>query len=431
MKNKESTTVEFKQQIVEDIKKEVVAFANTEGGTIYIGIADNGDVIGLENLDEVSLQISNMIRDAIKPDVSMFVSYNAETIEGKDILKVIVQRGTECPYYIAKKGLRPEGVFVRQGTSSVPASVSSIRRMIKETDGDVFEDVRSLNQELTFKYTTIEFEDRGLAFGKMQMKSLGILNADNMFTNLGLLLSDQCTHTIKAAVFEGVSKSVFKDRREFNGSLLKQLNDVYDYINIYNRTRAEFSGLARIDKRDYPEEALRESLLNSLVHREYSYSGSTLVNIFDDRIEFVSLGGLVKGLTVDDIFLGVSQPRNEKLAAIFYRLKLIEAYGTGMQKIMDSYQDLNVKPQVELSDNAFKIILPNTNMKLRKENLNFNEKAVLSYLYEKGEINRKDVENYLSISQTMAGRIIKGLINKGLITKIGGGANTRYTIYEG
>lgn len=431
MKNKESTTVEFKQQIVEDIKKEVVAFANTEGGTIYIGIADNGDVIGLENLDEVSLQISNMIRDAIKPDVSMFVSYNAETIEGKDILKVIVQRGTECPYYIAKKGLRPEGVFVRQGTSSVPASVSSIRRMIKETDGDVFEDVRSLNQELTFKYTTIEFEDRGLAFGKMQMKSLGILNADNMFTNLGLLLSDQCTHTIKAAVFEGVSKSVFKDRREFNGSLLKQLNDVYDYINIYNRTRAEFSGLARIDKRDYPEEALRESLLNSLVHREYSYSGSTLVNIFDDRIEFVSLGGLVKGLTVDDIFLGVSQPRNEKLAAIFYRLKLIEAYGTGMQKIMDSYQDWNVKPQVELSDNAFKIILPNTNMKLQKENLNFNEKAVLSYLYEKGEINRKDVENYLSISQTMAGRIIKGLINKGLITKIGGGANTRYTIYEG
>lgn len=431
MKNKESTTVEFKQQIVEDIKKEVVAFANTEGGTIYIGIADNGDVIGLENLDEVSLQISNMIRDAIKPDVSMFVSYNAETIEGKDILKVIVQRGTECPYYIAKKGLRPEGVFVRQGTSSVPASVSSIRRMIKETDGDVFEDVRSLNQELTFKYTTIKFDDRVLAFGKMQMKSLGILNADNMFTNLGLLLSDQCTHTIKAAVFEGVSKSVFKDRREFNGSLLKQLNDVYDYINIYNRTRAEFSGLARIDKRDYPEEALRESLLNSLVHREYSYSGSTLVNIFDDRIEFVSLGGLVKGLTVDDIFLGVSQPRNEKLAAIFYRLKLIEAYGTGMQKIMDSYQDWNVKPQVELSDNAFKIILPNTNMKLQKENLNFNEKAVLSYLYEKGEINRKDVENYLSISQTMAGRIIKGLINKGLITKIGGGANTRYTIYEG
>ncbi len=431
MKNKESTTVEFKQQIVEDIKKEVVAFANTEGGTIYIGISDNGDVIGLENLDEVSLQMSNMIRDAIKPDISMFVSYNVEIIEGKDVLKVIVQRGTECPYYIAKKGLRPEGVFVRQGASSVPTSVSSIRRMIKETDGDVFEDVRSLNQELTFKYSTIEFENRGLAFGKMQMKSLGIINLDNMYTNLGLLLSDQCTHAIKAAVFEGISKSVFKDRREFNGSLLKQLNDVYDYINIYNRTRAEFSGLARIDKRDYPEEALRESLLNSLVHREYAYSGSTLVNIFDDRIEFVSLGGLVKGLTVDDIFLGVSQPRNEKLAAIFYRLKLIEAYGTGMQKIMDSYQDWNVKPQVELSDNAFKIILPNTNMKIQKENLNFNEKAVLSYLYEKGEINRKDVENYLSISQTMAGRIIKGLIDKGLITKIGGGANTRYTIYEG
>lgn len=188
--------------------------------------------------------------------------------------------------------------------------------------------------------------------------TLGIMNAERIYTNLGLLLSDQCVHTIKAASFEGTTKSVFKDRREFSGSLLQQMNDAYSFIEVYNKTRAEFLKLHRIDRRDYPEEAVREALLNSLVHREYSFSGSTLISIFDDRIEFVSLGGLVNGLTINDILFGISQCRNEKLAAIFYRLKLIEAYGAGIQKIMDSYHDCAVKPQLDLSDNAFKIVLP-------------------------------------------------------------------------
>lgn len=114
---------------------------------------------------------------------------------------------------------------------------------------------------------------------------------------------------------------------------------MYEYISRYNRIRAEFSGLHRIDKKDYPEEALREALLNSLVHRDYSYSGSILISIFDDRIEFVSIGGLVRGISLEDIMLGVSVTRNEKLANIFYRLMLIEAYGTGVPKIIRSYDD--------------------------------------------------------------------------------------------
>lgn len=146
----EGTTVELKETIVEDIKKEITAFANSEGGTLYIGINDQGEVVGVEDVDEVMLQASNMIRDAIKPDVTMFVNYVHEQLEQKDIIKITVQKGTDSPYYIAKKGLRPEGVYVRQGASSVPASEHAIRRMIKETDGDTFEVMRSLNQELTF-----------------------------------------------------------------------------------------------------------------------------------------------------------------------------------------------------------------------------------------------------------------------------------------
>ncbi|MEI7463650.1 MAG: RNA-binding domain-containing protein [Candidatus Taylorbacteria bacterium] len=414
----ENSTTELKREIVDDIKKEIVAFANTAGGTIFVGIVDDGEVVGVDDVDAVSLQVSNLVRDSIKPDVTMFVQYSHQEMEGKTVVKIAVEKGTNCPYYIAKKGLRPEGVYVRQGSSSVPASEEAIRRMIKETDGDAFESRRSLNQNLTFNETDAEFAARRVGFGDSQLLTLGLANVDRIYTNLGLLLSDQCAHSVKAAAFEGVTKSVFKDRREFGGSLLRQANEVYGYIDLFNKTRAEFAKLYRMERRDYPEEALREALLNALVHREYSFSGSTLVSIFDDRIEFVSLVGLVKGLTLMDIMVGVSQCRNERLAAVFYRLKLIEAYGTGMQKIMDSYGDSPVKPKMETTDNAFKIILPNRNGELPQNLLNESEQSIVGLAKKSNVITRKDVEKLLSVSQTMAGRLLKGLVVKQLLQPV-------------
>jgi len=265
----ENAVTELKQEYTPDISKTVVAFANSDGGTIYVGVADDGNVIGVENVDATMLKISNSIRDSIKPDVTLFIDYQQETIEGKAVIKLIVQRGTSRPYYLAGKGIRPEGVYVRQGTSSVPATETAILRMIQETDGEKYEDIRALNQELTFAETQKEFQGRSIPFGSGQQKTLGLMNTSDIFTNLGLLLSDQCVHTVKLAVFEGIEKAVFKDRREFTGSLLKQLNEVYEFIDRYNRNRSEIEGLRRVDKRDYPVEAVREALLNAFVHRDY------------------------------------------------------------------------------------------------------------------------------------------------------------------
>ena len=147
----ESETVELKSVVVDDIKKEIIAFANCEGGKLYIGVQDDGTVVGLDNPDGVALQVSNMVRDAIKPDLTMFLHYKTLNENGKQIVAIDVQQGTERPYYISKKGLRPEGVFVRQGYSSVSATNTAIRCMIKETDGDYFEEMRSLEQDLTFE----------------------------------------------------------------------------------------------------------------------------------------------------------------------------------------------------------------------------------------------------------------------------------------
>ena len=422
----ESTTIELKREYTPDIIKSVIAFANTNGGVIYIGVNDAGKVVGVSDADKTSLKISNSIRDSIKPDVTLFVDYQQDSIDGKIIIKVMVQKGTSCPYYLADKGIRPAGVYVRQGASTVPATETAILRMIKETDGEKYEDVRSLNQELTFVDGIKEFDAQGLSFGAGQQKTLGLMNSAGIYTNLGLLLSDQCIHTVKLAVFEGATKAVFKDRREFTGSLLKQLNDVYAFIDRHNRNRSEIAGLHRIDKRDYPTEAVREALLNALIHRDYAYSDSTLISIFDDRVEFVSIGGLVRGITFDDMMLGVSVARNRKLANVFYRLTLIEAYGTGIPNIHRSYDGFFVKPRIEVTDNAFKITLPNINETSEKVFLNENELAVIDLLKEKGVIVRKDIEAFLTVSQAMAVRILKGLVDKGEIRAIGNGKRTKY-----
>ena len=440
MRFQETETVELKSIVMDDLKKEIIAFANCDGGTLYVGVADDGTVLGVENADECALQISNMMRDAVKPDVTMFIHYETLDCEGKAVVAVNIQRGTNRPYYLAKKGLRPEGVYVRQGYSSVPATDTAIRQMIKETDGDSFENMRSINQALTFETTKKEFEKRNIAFGQPQMQTLKLVSADGIYTNLGLLLSEQCPHTIKAAVFEGTNQNVFKDRREFSGSLMQQLNEVYDYIDFHNQTHATFQKLLRIDTRDYPEVAVREALLNSLVHRDYSFRASTLISIYEDRIEFVSIGGLLPGLELDDLMMGISVCRNPHLANVFYRLQLIEAYGTGMKKIMGAYADIPVQPKIATTNNAFKIILPNVNatpktVKSPKEIenaaasvLDSNEEKILQFLMEHPMITRKEAQALLEVSQSTAGRILKAMVDSGQIKQLGGSRTTRYEL---
>ena len=169
MQYRETENVELKEVVVDDIKKEIIAFANCHGGKLYVGIRDDGTIIGVANPDNVALQISNMVRDAIKPDITMFLHYETIVQDEKSIVLVEVQRGIDRPYYIAKKGMRPEGVYVRQGYSSVPATATAIRQMIKETDGDRFEIMRSLNQKLTFQAVKQEFQLRGVDFGMQQI----------------------------------------------------------------------------------------------------------------------------------------------------------------------------------------------------------------------------------------------------------------------
>ena len=393
---------EYKREYTDDIKKTVIAFANTNGGEIWIGVADDNSVVGIADPDATILKVTNAIRDTIKPDITMHTLSEIRQIQGKNIVVVHVQNGTACPYYL--------------------------------TGGDRFETTRSLLQDLSFKQAEKSFQAESIKFGIEQKRTLALIVMDGSYTNLGLLLSDQCTHTIKAAVFEGTNKKIFKDRSEFSGSILKQLEDSYLYLDQFNHIRAEISGLKRIDMRSYPPEAIREALLNAVVHRDYSYSGGTLISIFEDRIEFVSLGGLPKGISYNDLLLGVSVPRNNHLADIFYRLHLIEAYGTGVPKIMEYYREYNLKPDIEVSDNAFKITLPNTNYNRSAESdfqdvFSYDEQMVLRYLTEHGNVMRKQLVEVTGFSQAKTIRVLNALISKSAIKKVGQGKNTYYSFH--
>lgn len=205
----------------------------------------------------------------VQQDKNCFAPAFFVVVETIDIIFIIVIKIFEAPNkpcYLAEKGLKPTGVYLRHGNVSVQASEETIKKMLIESNKNSFESDISSNQNLYFEYLKNIFEHHNINIDKF--KTLNIINLEGMYTNLGLLLAEECPYSIKCAIFDGNNKLEFKDRKEFKGSVLKQVNDTFAYLELYNKTKGKIVGLERIDTKDYPEYALRESLLNAIVHIE-------------------------------------------------------------------------------------------------------------------------------------------------------------------
>lgn len=424
----ENEYTEFKREYVEQIKNIVIAFANGNGGVLYVGIDDDGTVVGVRDVVALQERVISALHDGIRPDVMMFVKVVPEMIEGKNVVSINVVPGTQKPYYLSGKGLTGSGVFVRQGVSTMPASADSIRRMLVMSSGYEYERSVAVEQDLHFVKAKVIFEMHKLPFGNEQFRTLELVDADGRYTNLAFLLSDECTHSVKIGVFEGNNKDVFKDRLEVRGSLFEQLEKTLGFLHRYNRIAAKIKGFERQDVWDYPEEALREAVLNALIHRDYGVGAEIQISIFDDRIEIVNVGGLMNGLTLTEIMRGLSVVRNKRLANIFYRLRYVEVYGTGLTRIYNKYKSLVQQPVITATERIFQIVLPNMNTAVKEPKTK--KEMILDFCRSQGYVTRKDVERITGLTMSGARYLITQMIEERFLVKSGYGKTVVYRSLE-
>lgn len=283
----ENNITEFKEVLNEGLEKEVVAFLNSaQGGDIFIGVKDDGTIVGINNVDKTVLAISDRIKNNILPSCLGLFDIRREEHEGKILIHIIVARGTERPYYLKHYGQSPKGCFVRVGNGVQPMTTSMIEQLYAGTD----------------KIDLIENEEYGFC------------------------------------------------------SLLKATHRVLDKLEIENTTFTRITGAAeRQQHRLFEPRALREAVINAIIHNDYSFEVPPVIEIYSDRISITSYGGLVSGLSIEDCLNGRSMPRNREIMRVFRDMDLVEQIGSGVRRILNAYD----RSVFKISENFFEICLPN------------------------------------------------------------------------
>ena len=422
----ENEKIEFKENYTENIYKEIISFLNTNSGTIYIGYDDNGNLVGLNNSKEVEEKISNGIKTNIYPDARVFVSVNNESIEDKNYISVKVSKGVDI-YYLKEKGIA-KGTYLRTGSCSIPASEETVKQMIIRNSSLSFETSISSNQNLTFNYISKVLYENNINLNETNIKENLHITTNKKYTNLGLLFSDQNPFSFKLAVYQSKDKENFLDRKEFNGSILEIYDNLIEFLKLNTATYGLISSSVREDIEEYPEFILREIVLNSLIHRDYSTLTSNIINLYkDEGIELISYGSLYGNITVDDILAGLSTSRNPYLQSIFMRIKRVEAIGSGLRRVNSYYEKLGLNFEIKALPSTFVVTLPRitlNNMNTKKINLDID--LIIKYIEKNGSITRKDTENLIKKEKTSTATLLNKLVDDNILIKVGNGPSTRY-----
>ncbi|MDO4940340.1 MAG: putative DNA binding domain-containing protein [Erysipelotrichaceae bacterium] len=352
---KENYKEELKRQMIDEIKKEIVAFLNSEGGIIYVGVNDNGtinDDFLNEDQDLIQLKLEGWIQDAFYPLPSNLIRGNFK----KDgVYAIEVKEGNKKPYYLREKGPKPSGVYKRVGASIRKCNDDEILAMIMDSNHYDFESDVSENQDLTFKYFNRICSENNIVLSKKQMTIMGIINSNGAYTNIGLLMSDQSPIEVKFAVYD--NKMNFKIKKTFNGSLLKIIEDVQDTAERMNDTSAviDTNNWQRTETKSYPGKSLREIILNAFCHSNYFIRSNIKIEFFEDKVKVTSPGGLFKS-SIEDMLKGVQTYRNLKLVHILDKMKYIENFGTGIPRTLEAYENSDRQPEFYNSENFYRLL---------------------------------------------------------------------------
>lgn len=383
----ESTEYDFKEAL--EVKrpkswlKSVSAFSNGIGGTLYFGIADDREVVGIGDIKGDAEAISRLIKERITPMPRFVLTPMRE--EGKDVLALEVEAGDTTPYYYKADGVME--AYIRNGNESVPAPDYVVNELILKGTHRSFDALVTASPKKDYSFTLLEatyLERTGLRMEQTDYVSFGLADKEGKLTNAGKLLTDQ--HTIyNSRIFctrwNGLEKgSIFDDAlddKEYEGNLIYLLQSGCNFVRNNSKVRFVKEARYRVDKPDYADRAVTEAIVNALIHRDYIILGSEIhIDMYDDRVEIVSPGGMFEGPPIQecDIREIRSVRRNPIIADLFHRMKYMERRGSGLKKIILETEKLpgytqQIKPEFTSTATDFRVILKNANYIMSGRNM--------------------------------------------------------------
>lgn len=338
----ETHRIEFKRELTPelDLEKEVIAFLNSpEGGFIYLGIDKNGQRLGVADVDGDTLKVKDRIKNNISPSaMGLFDLVHEEQPAGIHCIKVIVASGSEKPYAKKKYGLSEKGCFIRIGTAAEPMPATMIDKLFASRTRNFIGKIKAHRQSLSFEQLRIYFEEKRKPLGRQFKTNLELTTEDGALNYAAYLLADENGMSIKVAKYRGKDRVHLVESNEYGYcSLIKATKAVLDKLDLENKTASTITAKERIDVRLWNPVALREAVINAIVHNDYTREVSPKFEIFADRIEITSACALPEGLTQAEFFEGYSIPRNKELMRVFKDLEMVEHLGSGLPRITEFY----------------------------------------------------------------------------------------------
>lgn len=415
---RETRTLEFKETITNTFLKTVSAFSNYDGGTIYFGIDDDGNIKGLKDVKQACLDIENKINDSISPQPN----YTLEIQNNDQTIKLTVKSGIQKPYLYKSKA------FKRNDTATIEADTLELSRLILEGKNISFEELPCRQQELSFEILHRKLKEHIQieAFNQDTLRTLNLYDNNNGYNNAAAILADTNHFPGIDIVKFGENISIIQKRATFeNRSILEVYEKSIDVFRDYYQYEV-IQGADREKVEKIPEAAFREAIANALIHRAWDIASQIRVLMFDDRIEVISPGGLPSGITEEEYLSGkLSVLRNRNLANVFYRLGFVEIFGTGITRIKHLYEEGLIKPDFEVSENTIKIVLPVFEKNL---NLTENEQTVYKFLSKTMLKPISEIAPYVPFGRSKTTQLLKGMEQKGIVVVEGKGRGTKYIL---
>lgn len=436
----ESEFEEWKDRVTPKLYREAIAFANTSGGKILIGISDEGEVIGLQNPRLEEERVINQFTDNIEPalDMSVQVIY----LEDKPVIEITIDaRG----HVYRKRGTIVDELFVRRGSTKRMLTTSEeIYDFIRKKRNDHFEatltDVNfhldDFNSLFKFvRFHKLNVREKALDLLENPRKALEnygairLVNDKYKLTQLGLWLSDQCSLRSIFLQYSGDRTTSYIEKSlDLTGSIIHQMENLEKLINEVGITK--INGLLSTHYPKFPAVAVREFLVNAFIHRDYRLEGDTKITVYDNRLDIGSTGGLYGNLTIESILVAARPVRrNPELSNVFYDLRLCERYASGVQRAMDTYRDMGAEqlPEILEFPDSFLVSLPRLHAKdevnVVKERIVFMtekpEELIARYVQAHTFIRNRDVQRIVDVSPAKATQLLRGMVEEGLLVAEG------------